>query len=529
MPLALRPRLFPRHIRIVRTAQRCCNSSLAAEAVQPASAPYIEIKAPPESLTPIGPSVASHNSFPYEDFYHSILSKKKADKSYRYFRSITRLQSEFPFAECSRTGKRVNVWCSNDYLAMGSNPAVMTAMQNALQRYGANSGGSRNIAGHSPLVEKLESSIAKLHKKPAALYFSSGFAANEAALCTLGSQLPGCVIFSDELNHASMIEGIRHSRAKRHVWRHNDLTHLESLLASYPKEVPKIIAFESLYSMCGTIAPIADICHLAETYGAITFMDECHAIGLYGSRGAGVAEHLDFAAHQLSEDGKGTVMDRVDIIAGSTSKGLGTMGGYITASKQLIDMIRSIARGFIFTTTQSPAIMAGANAAIQHQMLNIEDRVALQRNVATVKGKMAQFDLPVLPNRSHLVPVMVGGAELVRYVANILFDEYDIYVQPINSPTVAVSMERFRISPTGLHDATQQDVLVEALVEIWARLGLRKASDWQREGVWRAEDAVVNQLWTDEQLGLAPPKSASGRLSHTPVRRALQDTLLYSR
>ncbi|KAI0193241.1 5-aminolevulinate synthase [Xylaria flabelliformis] len=520
MPLALRPHILSRHSYILPTIQRCRYSSAAAEAFQPASASYADVTPILERFPPATPSVTGLGSFPYEDFYHSILDKKRADGSYRYFRSITRLQNQFPFAECSRTGKRVNVWCSNDYLAMGSSPAVITAMQNALHRYGANSGGSRNIAGHSPLVEKLETSIAELHKKPAALYFSSGFAANEAALCTLGSHLPGCVIFSDELNHASMIEGIRHSRAKRHVWKHNDIDHLETLLASYPKEVPKIIAFESVYSMCGTIAPIKDICDLAEKYGAITFMDECHAIGLYGPHGAGVAEHLDFAAHQSNHFGSRTIMDRVDIICGSTSKGLGTMGGYITASKQLIDMIRSVSRGFIFTTTQSPAVMAGAYAAIRHQMQNMGDRVALQRNVAAVKRKMAQFDLPVLPNRSHLVPVMVGDAELVRYVADILFDEYNIYVQPINSPTVAVSQERFRISPTGFHDAAQQDFLVGALVEIWARLGLRKASDWQREGAWNAEDAAVNQLWTDEQLGLTT--------NELPIREGLQDTLLAS-
>ncbi|KAI1189231.1 5-aminolevulinate synthase [Nemania serpens] len=536
MPLALRPQVLSRRSHAFRTikrstTKRCCYSSLAAEAFQPAPVSYPDIPTVSKRSLAVTPSATGLSSFPYEDFYHSILNEKRADGSYRYFRSITRLQNQFPFAECSRTGKRVNVWCSNDYLAMGSSPVVMTAMQDALQRYGANSGGSRNIAGHSPLVEKLETTIAELHKKPAALYFSSGFAANEAALCTLGSQLPGCVIFSDELNHASMIEGIRHSRAKRHIWKHNDIGHLESLLASYPKQVPKIIAFESLYSMCGTIAPIKDICDLAERYGAITFMDECHAIGLYGPHGAGVAEHLDFAAHQSNQYGSGTrtIMDRVDIIAGSTSKGLGTMGGYIAASKQLIDMIRSVSRGFIFTTTQSPAVMAGAHAAIQHQMQNIGGRVALQRNVAAVKRKMAQFGLPVLPNRSHLVPVMVGDAELVRYVADILFDEYNIYVQPINSPTVAVSQERFRISPTGFHDAAQQDVLVGALVEIWARLGLRKASDWQSEGMWDAEDAVVNQLWTDEQLGLTRSRPVTNDYLQSLFREEVQDTLLSSR
>lgn len=410
---------------------------------------------------------------------------------------------------------------------MGSNPVVIAAMEGALKTYGANSGGSRNIAGHSPLVEELESSIARLHRKPSALYFSSGFAANEAALCSLGTQLPGCIIFSDELNHASMIDGIRQSKAKRHVWQHNDLSSLEALLAAYPREVPKIIAFESVYSMCGqyakcsgqacadpslllgTLAPICEICDLAERYGAITFMDECHAIGLYGPHGAGVAEHLDYAVHQSGRYSERTTMDRLDVIAGSTSKGLGVMGGYIAASTGLIDMIRSVARGFIFTTTQSPAVMAGALASIQHQYHHSEQRIALQRNVAAVKHKMAAFDLPVLPNRSHLVPVMIGDAELTRKVTNILFDEYDIYAQPINSPTVAVYAERMRISPTGFHDPAQQDALVAALEEIWGRLSLRRASDWIQSGAWSLREAALNQLWTDQQLGLSPTTYAN--------------------
>ncbi|KAL4738191.1 5-aminolevulinate synthase [Aspergillus similis] len=446
--------------------------------------------------------------FPYESAYHDLIDKKKKDQSYRYFRSISRLQDQFPLARCDRTGKTVDVWCSNDYLAMGSHPSVIAAMEKALRTYGANSGGSRNIAGHSPLVEGLEASLAHLHKKPAALYFSSGFAANQAALSTLGSQLPNCIIFSDELNHASMIDGIRHSKARRHIWKHNDLACLEALLASYPLNVPKIIAFESVYSMCGTIAPIAAICDLAERYGAITFMDEAHAIGLYGPHGAGVAEHLDFEVHRSGRLTGRTAIERVDVISGSVSKGLGTMGGYVTASAALIDLIRSIARGFIFTTTQSPAIMAGAHAAIQHQLHNEHDRVALQRNVAAVKRKMAAHDLPVLPNRSYLVPLMVGDAELTRRVTDLLFDEYHIYVQAINSPTVAVNMERIRISPTGAHGPLGQDALIVALVDIWARLGLRKASDWRQAGVWSAQDETVSQLWTDEQLSSITASSA---------------------
>jgi 5-aminolevulinate synthase len=241
-------------------------------------------------------------------------------------------------------------------------------------------------------------------------------------------------------------------------------------------------------------------------------MDEAHAIGLYGPGGAGVAEHMDFDAHQSGSYNGRTTMDRVDVISGSVSKGLGTMGGYIAGSEAMTDMIRSVARGFIFTTTQSPAVMAGAHAAIQYQLHNPGSRIALQRNVAAVKRKMAQFDLPVLPNRSHLVPIMIGDAELTRRVTDILFDRYNIYVQPINSPTVAVSTEQVRISPTGAHGPVQQDALVGALVEIWARLGLYKASDWQRAGVWDAEESAVKQLWTDEQLGLTTGLSAANTL-----------------
>ncbi|KAG8628403.1 hypothetical protein KVT40_004276 [Elsinoe batatas] len=458
-------------------------------------------------------------------YYRSLIDGKKRDHSYRSFRSIKRIRDHFPFAHCSHTGKKVNVWCSNDYLAMGSHKAVTDAMTAALATYGANSGGSRNIAGHSPLVEELEWAIARLHRKPSALYFSSGFSANEAALSTLGTQLPGCVIFSDELNHASMIDGIRHSKAKRHVWRHNDMESLESLLAGYPMDMPKIIAFESVYSMCGTIAPIQQICDLAREYGAITFMDECHAIGLYGPHGAGIAEHLDYGAHCTRRYDGTTTMDRVDIIAGSTSKGLGTMGGYVAGSAQVIDLIRSFARGFIFTTTQSPAVMAGALAAVENQYNDPSGRIALQRNVLAVKQKMAERNLPVLPNRSHLVPLMVGDAALTRQLAELLFDEYHVYAQPINSPTVAIHQERLRISPTGFHSSEQQDILVDALMRIWERLGLRRASDWVTDGAWSKQDAMVDQLWTNQQLGLPTSRHAVAPCD-VAIASPLEDTLI---
>ncbi|RWA08562.1 hypothetical protein EKO27_g6530 [Xylaria grammica] len=454
----------------------------------------------------VPPHAIGHGSFDYENFYQALLDRKKKDKSYRFFRSITRTQDDFPYARCPKTGKKVNVWCSNDYLGMGSNPSVIKAMHEALDIYGANSGGSRNIAGHSPLVEDLEASIADLHRKPASLYFTSGFVANEAALSTLGNELPGCVIFSDELNHASIIQGIKNAKAKRMIWRHNDLAHLDSLLASVPAAVPKVIIFESVYSMCGTVAPIAEICDLAEKHGALTFVDEVHAVGLYGRRGAGVAEHLDYASHQVRQY-SGTqkaLMDRIDIVSGTVGKAFGTMGGYIAGSAAFIDTIRSVARGFIFTTAQSPSVVAGALAAIEHQRQDDSDRIALHRNVTAMKRAMAQLDLPVLPNPSHLLPVMVGDAELTRRVADILFDEYNIYVQPINSPTVTVGTERIRIAPSGAHGPAEQQALIGALEEIWARLGLRRASEWQSESVWNASLTTSRQIWTDEQLGLAP-------------------------
>ncbi|KAI1171568.1 5-aminolevulinate synthase [Nemania sp. FL0916] len=482
------------------------------------------------AAVPPAPPAANAGKFHYDDFYQSVINQKKMDKSYRYFRSITRLQNEFPNAECSQTGKKVSVWCSNDYLGMGSSPEVISSMHQALDTFGANSGGSRNIAGHSPLIEDLESSIAELHRKPASLYFSSGYTANDAALSTLGDRLPGCVVFSDALNHASIIAGIRNSKAKSVIWRHNDLAHLEALLASYPKEQPKIIAFESVYSMCGTVAPIAEICDLAEKYGAMTFADEVHAVGLYGPRGAGVAEHLDFAAHQSGIYTAKPVMDRIDVVSGTTGKAFGTMGGYIAGSAAFIDMIRSVARGFIFTTTQSPAIVAGSHAAIQHQLRNPHSRIALHRNVAALKQSMARFDIPILPNRSHLLPVMIGDPELTRRVADILFDEYNIYVQPINSPSVAVKTERIRIAPSGDHGPAQQEQLVAALAEIWDRLSLRRASEWQNEPVWEAALTTSGPLWTDEQLGLTPRVASSGSFQiPLPVRPRLEDTFLASR
>ncbi|KAL8921541.1 MAG: hypothetical protein Q9208_005695 [Pyrenodesmia sp. 3 TL-2023] len=420
---------------------------------------------------------------------------------------------------------------------MGGNPKVLETMHAVLEQYGACSGGSRNISGHNQFATSLEKTLAKLHCKPAALYFGSGYNANDCTLTVLGSQLPDCVFLSDASNHASIIEGIRHSRAKKLVWKHNDLDDLERKLASLPTRVPKIICFESIYSMCGTVGPIAEICDIAQKYGAITFLDEVHAVGLYGPHGAGVAEHLDFEAH-VSGNTNGTIVDRIDILSGALGKGFGTMGGYITGSASLIDMIRSLSRGFIFTTAPPPATMAGAQAAIEFQRENPHDRMQLQRHVRAVKDRLRLHGLPVLPNRSHIVPLMVGDASKCKAAADILFDEFDIYVQPINSPSVAVGQERLRISPTAAHTQSHQDRLVEALVHIWERLGLDRLERWRmeadgsvREG-WEDMDAL-EPVWTDAQLGF----SAAGgpeegrRYSHfskkaypMPAAEHLEDT-----
>jgi len=308
--------------------------------------------------------------FDYASFYNEELDKKHRDKSYRYFNNINRLAAKFPVAHTGKMEEEVTVWCANDYLGMGRNPVVLDTMKETLDTYGAGAGGTRNIAGNGALHLALEEELAQLHKKPAALVFSSCYVANDATLATLGSKLPGCVIFSDSLNHASMIQGIQHSKARKIIFKHNDLADLEAKLQSVPLETPKIIAFESVYSMCGSIGPIEGIVDLAEKYGAITFNDEVHAVGMYGPTGAGVAEHLDFEAHAAGESSKGSVMDRCDMITGTLGKAYGVVGGYVAGSTDLIDAIRSYAPGFIFTTSLPPAVVAGARASIQYQRLH---------------------------------------------------------------------------------------------------------------------------------------------------------------
>ena len=458
-------------------------------------------------------------NFDYESFYNAELDKKHKDKSYRYFNNINRLAQEFPQAHMSKRNERVTVWCSNDYLGMGRNPEVLKTMHETLDTYGSGAGGTRNISGHNQHAMALESTIAKLHAQEAALVFSSCYVANDATLATLGSKLPNCVILSDSMNHASMIQGIRHSGAKKLVFKHNDLHDLETKLASLPSDVPKIIAFESVYSMCGSIGPIAEICDLADEYGAITFLDEVHAVGMYGANGAGVAEHLDFEAHAAGRP-KGTVMDRVDIITGTLGKAYGCVGGYIAGSASLVDVIRSLAPGFIFTTSLPPATMAGAKTAIEYQMQYGGDRYLQQVHTRTTKESLVAKGLPVMPNPSHIIPILVGDAELAKKASDLLLENWGIYVQAINYPTVPRGEERLRFTPTPGHTEKFQQELVRALDAVWTELGIKRTEDWARQGGFVGVGVEGQQdaepLWTDQQLDVArdrgvPAAIRSGR------------------
>ncbi|KAI9811957.1 MAG: mitochondrial 5-aminolevulinate synthase [Phylliscum demangeonii] len=445
-------------------------------------------------------------AFDYEGFYEAEIGKKLKDQSYRYFNNINRLAQEFPQAHMSAKDERVTVWCSNDYLGMGRHPGVLQTMHDTLDRYGAGAGGTRNISGHNQHAIALEQTIAKLHAKEAALAFTSCYVANDATLATLGSKLPNCVILSDSLNHASMIQGIRHSGAQKMVFRHNDVADLEAKLASLRPEVPKIIAFESVYSMCGSIGPIEAICDLAEKYGAITFLDEVHAVGMYGPHGAGVAEHLDYNAHAAGRP-KGSVMDRVDIITGTLGKAYGCLGGYIAGSGAMVDTIRSLAPGFIFTTSLPPATMAGARAAIEYQMSHQGDRRRQQLHTRAVKEALGAHDIPVIPNPSHIVPILVGDAELARLASDRLLEDWAIYVQAINYPTVPVGQERLRVTPTPGHGPVYQAQLVRALDRVWSDLQIRRTSDWAQHGGFigvgqTPPGPAIAPLWTDQQLGL---------------------------
>ncbi|KAI0193238.1 pyridoxal phosphate-dependent transferase [Xylaria flabelliformis] len=464
--------------------------------------------------SPTSPTLGGSGRFDYDGFYQDILDKKHKDKSYRYFNSINRLAQDFPRAHMGPApeNKKVTVWCSNDYLGMSRNPLVLSKMHETLDNYGGGAGGTRNISGHNQHAVGLENTIAKLHSKDAALVFSSCFVANHATLVTLGQMLPGCVILSDSSNHASMIQGIRHSGAKKMVFKHNDVVDLEAKLASLPLESPKIIAFESVYSMCGSIGPIREICDLADKYGAITFLDEVHAVGMYGPSGAGVAEHLDFEAHAAGQP-KGTVQDRVDIITGTLGKAYGSVGGYIAGSSKMVDTIRSLAPGFIFTTSLPPASMAGAQTSIEYQMAYNGDRRLQQLHTRATKEALISKDIPVIPGPSHIIPILVGNAEMAKLASDLLLEEWGIYIQAINYPTVPVGEERLRVTPTPGHTDEFRDHLITALDSVWTQLGIKRASECNGIlGVGQDSLPGNEPLWTDAHLGLksVPVESQSG-------------------
>jgi len=401
----------------------------------------------------------------YNTKFKEALDALRGDGNYRVFADIKRERGNFPNAQrFSKDGvKDIKVWCSNDYLGMGQHKHVTDAMHTAIDEAGAGSGGTRNISGTTHYHVELERELADLHQKEAALLFTSGYVSNEASLSTLVRLLPGCVIFSDAKNHASMIQGIRQGGGPKRVWAHNDLVHLEELLKEYPLDTPKIIAFESVYSMDGDIAPIGDICALAKKYNALTYLDEVHAVGLYGPRGGGIAER----------DG---VMDEVDIIEGTLAKGFGLMGGYITATADICDAIRSYASGFIFTTSLAPAIVAGALASVKHLKNSTVERTHHQERAKTLKARLIAAGLPVLENPSHIVPVMVGDPVLCKNLTDKLMDRFGIYVQPINYPTVDKGTERIRLTPGPTHSDEEMDYLLEALNQLWGEMELKRAA-----------------------------------------------------
>lgn len=395
------------------------------------------------------------NLFNYQDFFASDLAQLRQEGRYRIFADLERDPENAIHAFDHRTSSRITIWCSNDYLSMGVHPDVVGAARQALAQYGAGAGGTRNISGTSHEHVLLERELADLHDKEAALLFTSGYVANDAALSALGRLLPGCVIFSDDLNHASMIEGIRRSGADKRIFRHNDWRDLEQQLASVGKNRPKLICFESCYSMDGDFAPMEAICDLAEQHNAFTYVDEVHAVGLYGPNGAGVAER----------DG---LLDRIDMFQGTLSKGFGAIGGYIAGSRDAVDFIRSHAPGFIFSTALPPSTVAGIRAALRHLKADGSARSALAHRAASLKEKMRANDIPVLASPSHILPVMVGEAALAKAITDRLLVEHGIYIQPINYPTVPRGTERLRITPTPMHTDEDEDALIAALVAMRA-------------------------------------------------------------
>ena len=397
----------------------------------------------------------------YENYFKSALDQLQQERRYRVFADLERIAGRFPHAlwHAPASPREVVIWCSNDYLGMGQHPKVVGALVETANRVGTGAGGTRNIAGtNHPLVE-LEQELADLHGKQAALVFTSGYVSNQTGISTLARLIPNCLILSDALNHNSMIEGVRQAGCDKQIWRHNDLAHLEALLAAAPADRPKLIVFESLYSMDGDVAPLAGICDLAERYGAMTYCDEVHAVGMYGPRGGGVTER-DKVAH------------RVDVIEGTLAKAFGCLGGYIAGSARMVDAVRSYAPGFIFTTALPPAICAAASAAIRHLKTSQMERDRHQDRAARTKSVLLAAGLPVMVSDTHIVPVHVGDPEKCKAASDLLLEEHGVYIQPINYPTVPRGAERLRITPTPFHDDALIDRLAEALTDVWDRLGL---------------------------------------------------------
>ncbi len=404
-------------------------------------------------------------SVDYNKHFQNCVDKVKSEGRYRIFATMERIAGRFPYAnfyDGESEPREVAVWCSNDYLGMGQHPKVLAAAKEALDSCGAGAGGTRNISGTTKYHVQLEQSVADLHNKEAGLVFSSGYVANEGALGTLGKLMPGCAILSDEMNHASMIHGIRDSKCEKLIFRHNDLQHLEELLKSVDADRPKIIAFESVYSMDGDIAPIEEICDLADKYGALTYIDEVHAVGMYGKRGGGVAEERG-------------LLDRIDILEGTFGKAYGAMGGFITGSAVILDAIRCFSPSFIFTTSLPPSVLAAAHAAVEHLKVSDVERMAQRRNVKLLKDMLEEAGLPYLKGDSHIVPLIVGEPTCCKEVSDILMNEYDVYVQPINYPTVPRGTERLRLTATAAHSVEDVKYMARTLQGLWERNHMLRA------------------------------------------------------